>query len=153
LGATTTGDYTAGAKIGKLPDGRYIVVDMKRDRLASHARDALLKNTADADGRGRVHQSIPQDPGQAGKSQVASFAILLAGHAVSFSPETGDKATRATPFASQVNVGNVLMLRGAWNQDFVDELRLFPNGTYDDQVDAASRAFNKMLSPAVGIFT
>ncbi len=153
LGATVAGDYTVGAKIGRLQDGRYVIADVKRDRLESHKRDALIKNTSDGDGRGLVKQSIPQDPGQAGKGQVAAFARLLAGHAVHFSPETGDKVTRATPFASQVNAGNVVMLRAAWNRDFTDELRLFPNGTYDDQVDAAARGFNQLLSPAVGVFS
>ncbi|EPG4582547.1 phage terminase large subunit, partial [Acinetobacter baumannii] len=30
------------------------------------------------------------------------------------------------------------------NKDFIDELRHFPNGTHDDQVDAASDAFNEL---------
>ena len=153
LGATTTGDYTAGVKLGKLADGRFIVVDVKRDKLRSHERDALMKATADNDGRGKVKQSIPQDPGQAGKSQVLAFATQLAGHALEFSTETGDKIVRATPFASQVNVGNVVMLKGPWNKDFIDELQLFPNGVNDDQVDAASRAFNSLLQLAAGIFS
>lgn len=153
LGATTTGDYTAGVKLGKLADGRFIVVDVKRDKLRSHERDALMKATAENDGRGRVKQSIPQDPGQAGKSQVLAFATLLAGHSLEFSTETGDKIVRATPFASQVNVGNVVMLKGPWNKDFIDEMQLFPNGVNDDQVDAASRAFNSLLQPAAGIFS
>jgi predicted phage terminase large subunit-like protein len=153
LGASLKGDYTAGPLMGRLADGRYIIADVVRDRLESHQRDALLKNTADRDGRGRVKQSIPQDPGQAGKSQVQSFALLLAGHNVHFSPETGDKVTRATPMASQINVGNVMLLRGPWNTAFVDECRLFPNGTYDDQIDGAARAFNGLMHPQAGIFT
>lgn len=150
LGATLKGDYTAGGKVGRLADGRYIIAGMVRDKLESHNRDALMKNTADRD---RIKQSIPQDPGQAGKSQVLAFAKLLAGHNIHFSPESGDKVTRATPLASQVNAGNVLLLRGAWNEDFIAECRLFPNGTYDDQVDATSRAFNALLRPQSGIFT
>jgi predicted phage terminase large subunit-like protein len=153
LAGTLTGDYTVGAKLGRLSDGRFIVADVRRDRLKSHERDLLIKNTADLDGRGRVHQSIPQDPGQAGKGQVAGFAKMLAGHHVTFSLETGEKSVRATPFASQVNVGNVLMLKAPWNVDFIAELRLFPAGSYDDQVDAASRAFNNLLAPSIGIFS
>lgn len=152
LGATTGGDFTAGAKIGRLADGRYVIADMVRQRLASHERDAAMKNTADRDGRGTVKQSIPQDPGQAGKSQVAAFAGLLAGHTLHFSPETGDKPTRADPLASQINVGNVVMVRAAWNEPFIEECRLFPNGAFDDQVDAAARAFNGLLGPASGVF-
>jgi phage terminase large subunit-like protein len=44
-----------------------------------------------------------------------------------------------------VNVGNVMMLRGPWNKPFLDELRMFPNGAHDDQVDALSRAFSELL--------
>lgn len=150
LASSLDGDFTAGAKLGRLADGRYIIADMVRDRLESHKRDQVMKNTADRD---RIKQSIPQDPGQAGKSQVLAMAKLLAGHSLHFSPETGDKVTRSEPLASQINVGNVLMLRGPWNQPFIDECRLFPNGSYDDQVDAAGRAFNALLKPQAGIFT
>lgn len=150
LGATEgAGSFTAGVKVGRLPDGRYIVADVKREQYATHKRDALIKATADADGRGAVKQSLPQDPGQAGKGQAAAFASMLAGHIVHTSPETGDKTVRARPFASQVNAGNVLMLKAPWNDRFTEELRLFPNEP-NDQVDAASRAFNELLQPAAG---
>lgn len=43
------------------------------------------------------------------------------------------------------------MLKVASNDDFLAECRLFPNGTYDDQVDAASRGFNALLQ--AGTFT
>ena len=154
LGATEgAGDYTAGAKVGVLPDGRYVLADVVREQFGSHKRDALIKATAERDGRGRCKQSLPQDPGQAGKSQIASFAQLLAGHQMHSSPETGDKVVRARPLASQVNAGNVVMLRAAWNRELIEELRLFPFGNYDDQVDAASRGFAQLLSRPAGIFT
>ncbi len=151
LGASVGGDYTAGGKVGRLSDGRYIIAGMVREQFATHQRDALIKTTALNDGR-LLKQSLPQDPGQAGKSQVLAFASLLAGHNVHFSPESGDKVVRATPLASQINAGNVLMLKGAWNEAFKDECRLFPNGKFDDQVDAAARAFNGLLHPTAGLF-
>jgi predicted phage terminase large subunit-like protein len=89
--------------------------------------------------------SIPQDPGQAGKTQVLALSRMLAGYPVHSSPETGDKVTRAEPLASQVNVGNVLMLRGSWNDALIEEMRTFPNGTWDDQIDALSRAFAQLI--------
>ena len=94
LGASGNGDYTAGGKVGRLADGRYIIADMKREQFETNLRDQLIKNTAVSDGR-LLKQSLPQDPGQAGKSQVLAFAKLLAGHNVHFSPESGDKVTRA----------------------------------------------------------
>jgi predicted phage terminase large subunit-like protein len=144
------GAYTAGGKLGLLPDGRLIIGDMLRKQLGPDARDAALKNTASQDGRG-VRISLPQDPGQAGKSQVLHLQRLLSGYPVHTSPESGDKALRAEPMASAVNVGNVLMLRGPWNAALLEELRTFPNGTYLDQVDALSRAHAHLVGGNTGM--
>lgn len=138
------GDYTAGPKLGRLPDGRFIIGDMVRGQMGPDRRDAAILNTAKLDGR-LVRVSLPQDPGQAGKTQVLYLTRQMPGFTVLSSPETGDKVTRAEPFAAQVNVGNVLMLRGAWNQKLLDELRSFPNGKHDDQVDGLSRAFGELI--------
>ena len=146
LASTVDGDYTAGAKLGRMPDGRYIIADMVRLRCGPDERDAALKNTAARDGRG-IKISIPQDPGQAGKTQVLYLTRSLAGHRVISSPESGDKITRAEPLAAQINVGNVLMLRGPWNDELINEMRMFPNGKNDDQVDSLSRAFSELIAP------
>lgn len=154
LGATEgAGSYTAGVKVGLLEDGRVVFADARREQFAVHKRDAFIKATAQQDGKG-ILQSLPQDPGQAGKTQVAGFAALLIGHECHFSTESGEKTVRARPLASQVNAGNAVMLRGAWNRDFTDELRTFPNGLYSDQVDAASRGFAALLQPQAksGVF-
>ena len=143
---STDGDWTAGPKLGQLADGRFVIADVVRLREGPHARDAALRNTADRDGPG-VIQSVPQDPGQAGKSQIHYLARVMVGHALHTSPESGDKVTRADGFAAQVNVGNVLMLRAPWNKELTDELRVFPNGKYDDQVDGLSRAFARLVGP------
>lgn len=135
------GDWTVGGNVGLMPDGRWIIADIVRLQGSPDQVIAALTNTAARDGRS-VAIDIPQDPGQAGKSQVAFFTKQLSGYTVRSSPESGDKITRAEPFASQVNVGNVVMLKAGWNRGLVDEMRMFPNGTFDDQVDACSRSFN-----------
>jgi predicted phage terminase large subunit-like protein len=38
------------------------------------------------------------------------------------------------------------ILQAAWNDAFVEECVAFPRGNHDDQVDAASSAYNKLLS-------
>jgi predicted phage terminase large subunit-like protein len=68
----------------------------------------------------------------------------LAGYRVYASRECGTKWSRALPVASQVAAGNVSVRNGAWNQAFFDELRAFPSGEKDDQVDALSRAMITM---------
>jgi predicted phage terminase large subunit-like protein len=138
------GDWTAGAKMGKWND-RIVIADVARLQGSPDEVERTLVGTATQDGLTCVIH-IPQDPGQAGKSQVQYLTSKLVGHRVVSSPETGDKVTRASPLAAQVNVGNVYMVRGTWNRAFTEELRVFPNGTNDDQVDASSRAFAAITS-------
>jgi predicted phage terminase large subunit-like protein len=142
LGATEdrSGDPTVGALLGKTPDGRFVIADIQRDWLGPHERDHLIRSMTSQDGMA-VKQSLPQDPGQAGKTQVKYLAGQLAGYPVHTSTESGDKVTRADPFAGQVNAGNVCMVRAAWNAELLEELRGFPAAKHDDQVDALSRAF------------
>jgi predicted phage terminase large subunit-like protein len=145
LASTTGGDWTAGPKLGKLADGRFVIADMERVRAGPDERDKLLVNTAKRDGK-LCRISLPQDPGQAGKTQVLYLTRSLAGYSVHSSPESGDKITRAEPLAAQVNVGNVLMLKGAWNDPLIEEMRMFPNGAFDDQIDGLSRSFEALMT-------
>jgi predicted phage terminase large subunit-like protein len=134
-------DWTVGVKLLRASDSRFIVLDVTRLRGGPDEVEAAIVNTAKQDGHG-VRISLPQDPGQAGKQQVLYLTRKLSGFRVDSSPETGDKATRASPVSSQVNVGNLCVVRGQWNRAFLDELAAFPSGTKDDQVDALSRAFS-----------
>lgn len=140
------GDYTAGVKLGAMSDGRFVIAHIERGRYGADERDRILLATATQDGR-QTKISIPQDPGQAGKSQVLYLTRQLAGFNVTSSPESGDKVTRAEPFAAQVNIGNVLILDdGTWDVSALKkEMQMFPNGANDDQIDACSRAFNELM--------
>jgi predicted phage terminase large subunit-like protein len=151
FGATVGGDPSAGARLGRLPDGRFIIADMVHGDMGPDERNAAIRNAAALDGNTTVI-SIPQDPGQAGKDQVLFMTRMLQGWRVKSSPESGDKVTRAEPFASQVNVGNVLMLKAAWNERLIDQMRLFPNGRHDDQIDALSRAFAELMQKGTSFF-
>ncbi len=48
---------------------------------------------------------------------------------------------RADPLAAAVEAGSVVLVRGAWNDAFVNEPRSFPHGAHDDQADAAADGF------------
>ncbi|WP_406646881.1 phage terminase large subunit [Aliisedimentitalea scapharcae] len=139
-------DWTCGNKMGRTPDGRFIVGHHTYDRQGPAGVERLVQNTAEQDGRATTI-SIAQDPGQAGKSQVTSYQTkLLVGYDVRSSPETGDKVTRFSPFSAQAEAGNVFFLRGAWNERWLSELEGFPEATHDDDADATSRAFNTLLN-------
>jgi predicted phage terminase large subunit-like protein len=142
---TADPDWTVGLKLGRLADGRFVVLDVVRLRGGPDEVEEAIAGTAGADGR-EVLIELPQDPGQAGKGQVLYLARRLAGFRVGVSPETGSKVTRAAPVASQVNVGNVSLVRASWNRALLDELAAFPSGRHDDQVDALARAFGALIA-------
>jgi predicted phage terminase large subunit-like protein len=152
LAATAVGsgrdpDWTVGLKLARNDSGRFIVLDIVRLRGGPHEVEAAIVATARADGHG-VPIGLPQDPGQAGKQQVAWLTGRLAGFRVAAGPESGSKLTRAGPVASQVDAGNVALLRARWNRAFLDELRDFPQGRKDDQIDAFARAFTMLTEAA-----
>lgn len=140
-----TGDWTVGAKMARLPDGRYIIDDVIRGQWEGADVRGQILRTAQGDGR-RVDIELPQDPGQAGKDQAQQFVAMLAGFNVRSTPVTGDKEIRANGYASQQQHGNMVLVRGNWNSKWVSEHSSFPRGTHDDQVDAASIAFNKLVA-------
>lgn len=151
LAATKDGDgaRTAGVKIGRTPDGRFIIADCKAERESPAGVRRLIKSTAEQDDASgdRVKVSMPKDPGQAGKDQAQQLVAMLAGHIAVATPESGDKETRAEPFAAQCEAGNVDLLQGAWNDMYLDEVEVFPAGKLKDIVDASSRAFNELAQP------
>lgn len=136
-------DWTVGVKMARLSDGRFCVLDVTRLRGDPAQVEAALLATAAQDGPS-TRIILPQDPGQAGVAQVRYLTGRLAGYQVKAVRETGDKATRASPFAAQVNAGNVLAIRAAWTPYFLEELATFPGGSHDDQVDAAAGAFTAL---------
>jgi len=135
--------YTVGMKLG-VCRGVYYVGQVYREKASPEDVTKAITNTASQDGHG-VEIDIPQDPGQAGKSQVHYLVQQLAGYVVHFSPETGSKRDRAKPVASQAKIGNIKLVDGPYVPRFLDEVEVFPNSIYLDQVDAMSRAFARLL--------
>ncbi len=137
------GDWTAGVRMAKSFDGLFYIEDVVRGQFDTATRDRTIRQTASIDGLMCQHIG-EQEPGSGGKESAENFIRLLAGFAVSTEPATNAKEIRADPFSSQVNAGNVRLVRGDWNKKFIEELRSFPHGKHDDQVDGCSLAFNKL---------
>jgi len=136
-------DWTVGVKMVRDARNRFVVLDVVRMRGTPRQIEDTIIATAQLDGHGVV-VGIPEDPGQAGKSQISYLAGRLAGYRLLTSRETGAKLTRAMPLASQVEAGNVGIVRAGWNHALIEELRDFPLGRKDDQVDAMVRAFGTL---------
>lgn len=145
------GAYTAGVLMGLGVDGVYYVLDVVRGQWEAPARERTIKQTAQSDSRA-VPIWIEQEPGSGGKESAQATIRNLAGFVIRAERPTGDKALRAEPFSVQVEAGAVKMVAGAWNSEYLHELRNFPVGKYKDQVDASSGAFSKLTQPtAVGV--
>lgn len=137
-------DWTVGIKIGIMEDKRTIILDEVRIQGTPNQVEALMLRTAKADGHD-VPIEIPQDPAQAGKWQIGYLSRVLLGYIVHPNPITKDKSTAAMPFASQVEANNVVILDRAWTDNYLEELKAFPNGEKDDRVDATTLGFNSMV--------
>jgi predicted phage terminase large subunit-like protein len=142
-GTADGGCRTAGVKMIKCLHGRWIVVDVKLGQWASEERERIIKETANADGP-NVKVGIEQEPGSGGKESAESTIRNLAGFFIQKDRPHGDKVYRADPYSVQVNEGNVQLLRGDWNTEYIEEHRFFPFGKFKDQVDASAAAFNIM---------
>ena len=137
------GDFTAGVKMSKNGTGIFYIEDVVRGQWDTATRDRNIRLTAELDGRGVKHIG-EQEPGSGGKESAENFIRLLAGFPVAVERSTANKQERADPFSSQVNAGNVRLVKGDWNKAFIEELRQFPFGKHDDQTDGCSLAFNEL---------
>lgn len=142
-GTSDAGAYTAGVKIAEY-GGLYFIEDVRRGQWGSADREVIIKQTAQLDGV-RTSVYVEQEPGSGGKESAEATIRNLAGFIVHADRVTGDKVTRAEPLAAQAQAGNIKIVRGDWNNKYLDELTSFPSGRYKDQVDATSGAFNKIV--------
>jgi len=134
-------DWTVGTLM-LFDGGIAYILDVKRARLRGEKVEQLISQTAYEDGPS-VAIRMEQEPGSSGKALVDQYArYVLPGFDFSGIRSTGDKITRARPFAAAAANGNVRCLRGAWLTDWLDELSSFPEAcTHDDQIDSAVGAF------------
>lgn len=134
--------------MARLKNGRFTVLDVVNMRLSAGEVLTLIKNTAMSDNLayGHVRVRIPQDPGQAGKSQAAYFIRELAGNDIVARQESGDKVARATPVAAQWQHGFFNIVQGEWNETYFSQLESFPDSKFKDMVDATSSAFDELVN-------
>ena len=144
------GAYTAGVLMCRMKDGTYVVADVVRGQWSALERERRIRQTAEMDGHStRVY--VEQEPGSGGKESAENTIRQLAGYRVEADRVTGDKESRADPYAAQVQGGNVYLVQGDWNRPFTAEHETFPAGQYKDQVDSAAGAFAKLSAKGAGM--
>ena len=141
-------DKTCGSKLSW--DGSFFYLE---DQVSGHwLYDDILHQmyiTAVYDGA-FVIIVIEQEPGAGGKNQIAAIQkffregdkdhkplphIKIEGHR----PE-GDKVMRADIWFAEAKKKLIFLVRGKWNEPFLDQTDNFPDAPYDDEVDSMSGA-------------
>lgn len=137
--------WTVGVRMGRDAQGRIWITDVIRFRAIAQDVKSRIHNVTAQDGRG-VSVGIEGDPGQAGKAEAESYVTdreMQAYHVV-VNTVRESKGARALPLSSQVAVGNVYLVKAAWNEDYLREMANFDGSDkcVADQVDASSGAYH-----------
>ncbi len=126
----------------------YYIEDLVRGQWSAGRRETIIKQTADLDaaayGKLRIKIWVEQEPGSGGKDSAVATVTNLAGFIIKADRPTGDKVLRARPLAAAAEAGNVKVKNASWTRDYLDRMGAFPYGTYKDDADATSGAFNKL---------
>lgn len=143
----TSADYTASFRCARDANHNFYIADGFRDRIEfpdqrRYVVDRMLTET------NTIH--VIEDALH-GKAFVQD---LLRDKKVNGIPlrsarVDADKITRALAWSNLAEAGMVILVRGNWIDDFLDEIDKFPGGKHDDQIDAVSLAI-KTLSDISG---
>lgn len=143
-------DWTATVKAGRLPNGQYVILDTQRMRATPANVERAVQNTASQDGRGTTIYA-EQEPGSAGVKVISQYSRMLAGFDFHGIRSTGSKLERSKPVSSQAENGNILIVRTANTDDFLNELEAFPNPRiHDDWCDALSLVMGQLFDRGAG---
>lgn len=135
-------DFTSGTllmfRLNSEKNWELWIKHVSRFREETTVRDDLIRATTDKDGQS-VEVGIENSLDS--KDSYATLKRILSGkRIVKLIPVlgAGDKVARISPVEPIFEAGNVHVLRGDWNADWLTELRAFPSGKHDDQVDNIS---------------
>lgn len=150
------GCYTAGVLMAKDKNGYFYVEHVVHGQWGTYERNAKMRATAlrDRNKYGPNYEPVvynEAEGGSSGRDAWREVARALAGFTVKEDRPTGDKVTRAEPWSSQLAAGNVFIVDdGTWDVgNYIQEHVSFPEGTFKDQVDSSSGAFNLLVNRKV----
>jgi predicted phage terminase large subunit-like protein len=136
----TTADYTASFRVAKHREGNFYIDGGYRKRVDFPTQQRFVLDRVRRE-RDTVHYIEDAIHGRA-LHQSLRRELGADSPRLKTAPVVADKVTRALPWQAYAEAGKVTLVRGTWNDDFIDECCSFPKGRHDDQVDAVSLAFN-----------
>ncbi len=143
--------YTAGVRMWEAVDGLCYIDSVIRKRMSPRNVEQLVRQTADMDTR-NMAICMEQEPGSAGVNNIYHYQNhILREFAFYGIKKQGNKIDEARPLSAKAEAGLIKLVNGPWVKDFLDEIELFPDGKFKDQVDATSGAYNWLAAaPKVG---
>lgn len=140
----TSADYTASFRCAKDASGNLYIADgfRKRIEFPDQRRYAIERMRTERSTEHGIESALH------GKAFVQDLRRdARVGHIAFRSVDVdGDKLTRALAWLNLAEEGKVILVRGPWIDDFVDEVCRFPTGKHDDQVDAVSVAVSMLAT-------
>lgn len=143
-------DWTVGALMARLSGSppRFVLENIVRLRDTPGKTEARQVAVAELDARiGDVRTEEEQEPGSSGVESIHRRMEAMAGYAFSADRKTGPKEERWNALSVQAEAGNVSMVDGAWNDAWLAEAEVAPDGAHDDQLDAVSGAMARLRAP------
>ncbi|NCD15003.1 MAG: hypothetical protein EOL92_07185, partial [Bacteroidia bacterium] len=141
-----SGDHTASIKMGRDAHNNFYIMDMDFVQYSPFKVDELMMARAKEDGNECVVR-VPQDPGQAGRAQMAHIRRNLVGYVVRSRAMTTAKESRARPMSSAAEQGLIHIIRAPWNETFLAHAEAFPPVfNSPDIIDAAVEAFEELTT-------
>lgn len=137
LGETRQADWNTTVAEGMDKDGTVYLRDMLRVHELTNF-EAQLKSWMTSDLEKGVVWGVEKVSFQSLFFRELMKDPRLANTAIRLIVPEGDKVSRARPLQTRAKQGKVKLVRGTWNQTFIQEALAFPGGTHDDQVDTAS---------------
>ena len=143
-------DFTAWCVMGKNSrTGEFLTLEAGQKRLnPSAVYDEFLTRCeywrgrlADYNLRLKVRWEI--EPGSASKREARTFAGLVPWADARGIPSRGSKIERARPMAAQAEHGFISLMRGDWNEMYLNHMHSQP-ADHDDMMDASTGAFDDL---------
>jgi phage terminase large subunit-like protein len=157
------GAATAGIQLALTADSKLIITNIFEFWKEDDERDKSIIQNAKLQSK-KVKHIIPQDPGQAGKSQIHIFSIKLPGYNFDGVIERGSKEDRAEPVGNWAKINKIYILDDGRDllfpnkyittyseqiQRFITQCCNFPRTKQKDLVDAFSGAYSELDIPEV----
>lgn len=140
-------DWTSGTLLGyrkvQNQDGTFVwelwIKDVVRIRANAPERDNFIRSIAEKDGQ---NVTIAVENSVESKDALNQMKYILQGRRIVREIHCkGDKISRISYVEPIFDGGNVHVMRGTWNLEWLNEVKEFPSGKHDDQVDNLSAGY------------